>query len=165
MKKDLLVSVLICFMDYIKNTKMIIEKEKIEAEIKEHKKWGKESETISKIFGIALKNVIKALLVFLDETPSLIVLQGNKLLDLKKLERITGTKVTLARVRDIKKLGFQFGGIPCIGSGLKMIVDRKILDEEFVVGSAGSPYVGIKIKPKDLVRLNSAEVFDICREV
>jgi prolyl-tRNA editing enzyme YbaK/EbsC (Cys-tRNA(Pro) deacylase) len=163
MKKDLLVLVLICFMDYVKNTKKIIEREKIEAEIKKHKLWGKESEKVSEIFGIALKNVIKSILVFLDEIPFLIVLQGDRLLDLKELEKITGKKVTLARARDIKKMGFEFGGIPCIGSTLKMIVDQKVLNEEYVVGSAGSPYVGIKIKPKDLVKLNSAEVFDICR--
>ena len=165
MKKDLLVSVLISFMNYVKRTKKIIDKEKIEAEIKEHELWGKESEKVSEIFDIELKNVIKSLLVFLDETPSLVVLQGDKLLDLKKLEKITRKKVALARVKNIKKLGFEFGGIPCIGSELKMIVDRKVLDEETVIGSAGSPYVGIKIKSKDLVRLNSAEVFDICREV
>jgi len=81
------------------------------------------------------------------------------------LEKITGKKVTLARAKDIKKMGFEFGGIPCIGSDLKMIVDQKVLKEEYVFGSAGSPYVGIKIKTKDLVKLNSAEVFDICREV
>ncbi|MCD6467548.1 MAG: hypothetical protein J7L10_06485 [Methanomicrobia archaeon] len=165
MKKDLLVLVLICFMDYVKNTKKIIEREKIEAEIKEHKIWGKKSEKVSEIFGVDLKNVIKSILVFLDDIPFLIVLQGNKLLDLKKLEKITGKKVTLARAKDIKKMGFEFGGIPCIGSDLKMIVDQKVLKEEYVFGSAGSPYVGIKIKTKDLVKLNSAEVFDICREV
>jgi len=163
MKKDLLVLVLICFMDYVRNTKKIIEREEIEAEIKKHKIWGKKSEKVSEIFGIALKNVIKSILVFLDEIPFLIVLQGDKLLDLKELEKITGKKVTLARAKDIKKMGFEFGGIPCVGSNLKMIVDQKVLNEEYVVGSAGSPYVGIKIKPKDLVKLNSAEVFDICR--
>ena len=150
-------------MDYVRNTKKIIEREEIEAEIKKHKIWGKKSEKVSEIFGIALKNVIKSILVFLDEIPFLIVLQGDKLLDLKELEKITGKKVTLARARDIKKMGFEFGGIPCVGSNLKMIVDQKVLNEEYVVGSAGSPYVGIKIKPKDLVKLNSAEVFDICR--
>jgi len=165
MKKDLLVLVLICFMDYVKNTKKIIEREEIEAEIKKHKIWGKKSEKVSEIFGIALKNVIKSILVFLDEIPFLIVLQGDKLLDLKELEKITGKKVTLARARNIRKMGFEFGGIPCVGSNLKMIVDQKVLNEKYVVGSAGSPYVGIKIKPKDLVKLNSAEVLDICREV
>jgi len=150
-------------MDYVKNTKKIIEREEIGAEIKKHKIWGKKSEKVSEIFGIALKNVIKSILVFLDEIPFLIVLQGDKLLDLKELEKITGKKVTLARAGDIKKMGFEFGGIPCIGSNLKMIVDQKVLNEEYVVGSAGSPYVGIKIKPKDLVKLNSAEVLDICR--
>lgn len=150
-------------MDYVRNTKKIIEREEIEAEIKKHKIWGKKSEKVSEIFGIALKNVIKSILVFLDEIPFLIVLQGDKLLDLKELEKITGKKVTLARAKDIKKMGFEFGGIPCVGSNLKMIVDQKVLNEEYVVGSAGSPYAGIKIKPKDLVKLNSAEVFDICR--
>jgi len=72
--------------------------------------------------------------VFLDDIPFLIVLQGNKLLDLKKLEKITGKKVTLARAKDIKKMGFEFGGIPCIGSDLKMIVDQKVLKEEYVFG-------------------------------
>jgi len=165
MKKDLLVLVLICFMDYVKNTKKIIKREKIEAEIKGHRKWGKESKRVSEIFGIELKNVIKSILVFSDEIPSLVILQGNKLLDLKKLEKITGKKVTLAKAKDIKKLGFEFGGIPCIGSGLKVIVDSKVLEEDYVVGSAGSPYVGIRIKPKDIVGLNSAKILDICREV
>ncbi|MEA1993453.1 MAG: YbaK/EbsC family protein [Euryarchaeota archaeon] len=150
-------------MSFVEKTKKIIEKKGIDAEIREHKKWGKESEKVAEIFEIPLENVIKSLLIFLDETPYLAVVQGDKRLDLKKIEKITGKKTVLARVSDIKELGFEFGGIPCIGSELRMIVDQRVMDEEYIVGSAGSPYTGIKITPEDLVRLNNAEVLSICR--
>lgn len=165
MKKDLIVLSLICCMDYVKNTERIIKEEGIEAMIIEHRKWGKESKKVSEILDVELKNVIKSLLVFLDNIPVLTVLRGDNMLDLKKLEKLTGKKPVLARAKDIKRLGFEFGGIPCIGSELKMIVDRRVLEEEYVIGSAGSPYVGVRIKPEDLVRINSAVVSDICREV
>jgi prolyl-tRNA editing enzyme YbaK/EbsC (Cys-tRNA(Pro) deacylase) len=152
-------------MDYVEKTRKIIKREKLDAEIRTHSQWGKESTVIAEIFEIPLKNVIKSLLIFLDEAPTLAVLQGDLILDLEKIRKKTGKKVRLARVKDIKKLGFTFGGIPSIGSELPMIVDERVLHERYIVGSAGSPYAGIKIAPKDLVRLNGAEVFSIGRVV
>lgn len=152
-------------MNYVENTRRIVEREGIDAEIREHERWGKRSEVIAELFDMPLKHVIKSLLVFLDDAPSLAVLPGDTRLDLEKIEKKIGKKSKLARAKDIKELGFAFGGIPCIGSGLPVIVDEKILSEERVVGSAGSPYVGIDIRPKDLVRLNDAEVLDICTAV
>ncbi len=152
-------------MKHVQRTKTLIRKKGIDAEVREHEEWGKESEKVAEIFDVPLKHVIKSLLVFLDDTPCLTVLQGNTRLDTKKVEEITGKKVKMARAKDIKELGFEFGGIPCLGSDLPMIVDKNVMEAEFVVGSAGSPYVGIKIRPMDLVTLNDAEVAHICKAV
>jgi prolyl-tRNA editing enzyme YbaK/EbsC (Cys-tRNA(Pro) deacylase) len=67
----------------------------------------------------------------------------------------------LGRARDLRAIGFDIGGVPAIGSGLKTVVDKRILERSFIIGSAGSPYVGIRMRPLCLVKTNRAIVGNI----
>ena len=148
-------------MRWVENTKSLISEHSLDAEIIEHEWWGKDSSKVSEALGVPLKNVIKGLVCFYDNNPVLTVICGDDRLDLEKISRILRANVRLGRAKDLKAIGFQIGGVPAIGSGLKTIVDKKVLERGFIIGSAGSPYVGIKMKPPDLIKINNAIVDDI----
>jgi len=145
----------------VENTKSLMRKHGLDAEIIEHEWWGKDSIKVSEALGVPLKNVIKGLVCFYDNNPVLTVICGDDNLDLEKISRVVGANVRLGRAKDLKAIGFNVGGVPAIGSGLETIVDKKVLERGFIVGSAGSPYTGIKMKPSDLVNINNATVDDI----
>lgn len=148
-------------MKWVENTKSLIREHNLDAEIIEHDWWGKDSIKVSEALRVPLKNVIKGLVCFYDNSPVLAVICGDDRLDLEKVSRILRANVRLGRAKDLKAIGFKIGGVPAIGSGLKTIVDKKVLERGFIVGSAGSPYVGIKMKSSDLVKMNNAIVDDI----
>jgi prolyl-tRNA editing enzyme YbaK/EbsC (Cys-tRNA(Pro) deacylase) len=35
----------------------------------------------------------------------------------------------------------------------RAFIDIKVLDQAYVVGSAGTPFIGVKIKPAELLRI------------
>jgi len=147
--------------NWVENTKQIVERYRIDAQILEHKEWGKESQAVSKALGLPLADILKALLCFSEEGPILAFILGENRLDLGKVEKILRANVRLGRAKEVEGLGFTVGGIPALGSGIRSLVDTRVLKREFVVGSAGSPYLGIRLKPADLVRLNGAVVADL----
>jgi len=146
---------------WVENTKTLMRKHSLDAEIIEHEWWGKDSIKVSEALSVPLKNVIKGLVCFYNNNPVLAVICGDDRLDLEKISRVVRVNVRLGRAKELKAIGFQIGGVPAIGSGLKTIVDKKVLERAFIVGSAGSPYIGIKMKPLDLVKMNNAIVDDI----
>jgi prolyl-tRNA editing enzyme YbaK/EbsC (Cys-tRNA(Pro) deacylase) len=151
-------------MTWVEKTKRIVEREGLEAELFEHKEWGKDSKVVSALLKVPLANVIKGIVCFSRDGPLLAVLCGDKRLDLDKLGGLMDVDVRLGKAREVEKLGFEIGGVPAVGSGLRTFVDRKVLAKSYIIGSAGSPYVGIRLKPSDLVRLNKATVADISEE-
>ena len=148
-------------MNWVENTKNLIKRHTLDAEVIEHKWWGKDSGEVSEKLGVPLENVIKGLLCICSGNFVLAIMCGDDRLDLGKLSMALGKKFELARAKDIKAIGFEMGGVPAIGSGLKTVVDKKVLEKGFIIGSAGSPYAGIRMKPLDLVRLNDALIADI----
>ncbi|MEM3693921.1 MAG: YbaK/EbsC family protein [Candidatus Bathyarchaeia archaeon] len=147
--------------NWVEHTKQLIERHGIDAQILEHKEWGKESQTVAKALGVPVTNIIKALLCFSNGKPLLAIILGDDRLDLAKLGALLHANVRLGRARELESLGFTVGGIPAVGSGLRSFVDARVLQREFVIGSAGSPYVGIRLKPSDLVKLNGSVVADL----
>jgi len=148
-------------MDWVENTRGLIERERLEAELVEHEEWGKDSRVVSEALNVPVENVLKVLVCFSRRGPLLAVLTGDRRLDLDKLSKAARENVRLGRAREVEALGFLLGGVPVVGSGIRTIVDRKVLQQRYVVGSAGSPYVGVKLKPEDLVRINRATVTEL----
>ena len=151
-------------MDWVENTKRLIKWEGIEAELLEHKEWGKDSTVVSAFLKVPLKNVLKAIVCLSREGPLLAVICGDDRLDLKKLGKLTDVSVRLGKAKELGELGFRVGGVPAVGSGLRTFVDMRVLERSFVIGSAGSPYAGIRLKPHDLVCLNKATVADLSEQ-
>ena len=60
-------------------------------------------------------------------------------------------------------LGTTPGGTPpiCLPQEIPVFIDRGVMKQEFVVGSAGSEFTGLRIRPSDIVKFTNAKIVDI----
>lgn len=127
---------------------------------------GRTSREAANAWGTTLERVIKSLILLDRHREALMVLvQGHKRLDLKRTEKLTKRSgLRLANPEEVLQLtGFKVGGIPPItlDKRIQVVVDEGLAELPWVFGSAGSPYAGLKIRPADLVRVNSATVGEV----
>jgi prolyl-tRNA editing enzyme YbaK/EbsC (Cys-tRNA(Pro) deacylase) len=59
------------------------------------------------------------------------------------------------RKKVFRSTGYEVGAIPLVGLGFPCIVDRKILQFDYIFGGSGDPLFTLRISPKDLVTLNN----------
>jgi len=142
----------------------IIKEVGVNARIIWHTEWGKETETAAGVLGTKLENIIKCL-IFLDvrDEPIMAIVTGDKRVNIAKLEQASGkVGLRLAKAKEIERVtGHSIGGVPPFGLNIPTFVDTEVLNKNKVYGSAGSPYAGLEIRPKDLVRLANAMVVNV----
>ena len=89
---------------------------------------------------------------------------GKDKVDIKKLEKFGMKKPHLANKEELKKLlDAEPGGVPPIAlpDNIRKLLDKHVMEKDFVIGSAGSEFSGLKIHPKDILKYSKAEVVDI----
>jgi len=129
----------------------------IEGELIEHEVSGRTSEGASEALGVPLSRILKSL-VFVERGRFVfVIISGDRRVSLKKLRSVSGLKRPRLARRDeiLSLLGYEPGGIPPFAfyGILPCYIDRILTSLEWVVGSAGSEYVGVKLNPRDLVRI------------
>lgn len=136
----------------------------VDARIMWHREWGRETASIAKVLGVDVSQIIKCL-IFLDPSgrPVMGIVRGDSRVDVHKLSIAAGaSELRLARAKEVEKLtGHPIGGVPPVGLSIPTFVDRLVLEQEWIYGSAGSPHAGLRIKPSDLIRLSGAVVSEI----
>ena len=143
-----------------------IQKNNIKVEIIEHKTSGLRSEDASAALGIDISHIIKTLLFIGRSENAVVVCLGNDRIDMKKLEKLGIKKPRLAKEDELKEiLDTTPGGTPPIGlpDSITKFIDKKVLEKYFVVGSAGSEFAGLKINPKDILKVSNYRVVDITK--
>ena len=100
-----------------------------------------------------LKIGAKALLVKAKDELVLCIIPADKKLDVKKTKEILKSKdLRFANEEELlEKTGCVKGAVPPFGNliGVKMIVDKKLFEEEYMAFNAGSLEHSIKMKTKD----------------
>lgn len=102
----------------------------------------------------------------IDETDNLIVsiIPGASKLDLKKVSTLVGSKVRFAKFDEIlAKSGYPAGGTPSFGYSARFFIDRAVLEKEIVYSGGGSTNALTKVCPKEVMRVNRAQVADLCK--
>ncbi len=102
--------------------------------------------------------------------PLLVMLAGDRELDLKKLAAAIGEKkLQMAAHKDAEQLtGLKVGGISALALTHKrwaVYLDRPALDHEWILVSAGQRGVNLRVPVADLIRVTGAEVVDASRSV
>ncbi len=110
------------------------------------------------------KQIIKSLLFISENEPVLVILDGESRVDLKKLTKLVG-KVRFASPEEVKQItGFEVGAVPPIGIKIKTIVDKKVLENKFVIGGGGRIDRLIRLIPDKIIQHQKAIVEDVRKE-
>lgn len=134
--------------------------------------WHREKSILSlkdavEVLGLSPGNVLKCLLLISRKGKVVAVMApGDVRVDVKKLERTAGVKkLSFMPSKELEsKFGIEPGGVdPLTLHELADMVfmERSLLEKDYVVGSAGSKYCGLKVRPSDLIKVVEATVLDI----
>ncbi len=95
----------------------------------------------------------------------MVVACGNGRVDIERVETITGLQdLKLAKPNVvIAKTGYPAGGTPPVGhrERFPMIVDTRVVSQEWGYAGGGRPELLVKIKSADIIRLTGAIVHDV----
>jgi len=154
--------------DGVRKVQSIIDSEGLDAKVIWHKdKPVLSMEDAIAVHGIAPKNVLKCL-VMKDRKSRIIAVMapGDIRIDIKKLEELTGLKklTFVAGEELIAKLGVEPGAVDPLTLPQRVsevFAERSLMEKDFVIGSAGSKYCGLKIKPADIIRIVETTILDL----
>ncbi|MEK6943469.1 MAG: amino acid--tRNA ligase-related protein, partial [Nanoarchaeota archaeon] len=151
-------------LDFVKETpnalftkiKDVLNKEKIDFEVMEHKPVYTSRES-AEVRGTELKQGVKALVCKTEEGFIQACVAANKELDVEKLQKLTlFKKIELSNPKDVKQVsGCNIGSVPPFGNlfDVKVYFDKTVLDNDIVAFNAGSHTKSIKMKAKDLQKI------------
>lgn len=114
------------------------------------------------------KNIVYKTLVvqtISGKKPCLVMVAGDRELDLKKLAASLGEKkVSMASQADAERMTrLKVGGISALAllyRGFKIYLDRPALDIETIIISAGQRGINIRLPVQDLIRITNAGIVD-----
>lgn len=131
-----------------------LEDEEIPYELHLHdNQQGVTSEDASKALGgVELRQILKSLLLQAKDGSFLgVIMSGNKKISFTNIQKILGQKVSFAKVEDIlKQTGYERGGVPPFVfhfANIPAYVDRDVMNNSVVFGSAGSTTSGVGFSP------------------
>jgi Ala-tRNA(Pro) deacylase len=106
---------------------------------------------------ISGKEIAKSVLVKLDGELAMVVLPASELIDLARLEQLTGTRAELAREHEFRDRfpDCEVGAMPPFGNlyGMEVYVGENLGEEEWIAFNAGSSRELVKLRYQDFERL------------
>ncbi|MBI2654125.1 aspartate--tRNA ligase [Candidatus Woesearchaeota archaeon] len=134
----------------------VLNKEKIEHEVLEHKPVYTSKEA-AQVRGTELKQGCKALICKTEEGFIQAVVSGAKELDIGKLQKLTlYKKIELANAKEVRQAtGCNIGSVPPFGNlfNLKTYFDKSVVENDIIAFNAGTHTRSIKMKAKDLIKV------------
>ena len=134
-----------------------IEKFKSKCSILRHEKSGASTEDVALLLSEESSNIIKSLLLKAGDEFLATIIGGDKKLNIKKVRKhFCSPKIYFAKAIEVEKFtGFQIGGLPpyAFVGKCKVVIDTRIMEKPYVIGSGGDEFTGIKFNPKDLLLL------------
>jgi Ala-tRNA(Pro) deacylase len=153
-------------MDVYKNIVKLLNEHKVPFQLLAHESVYT-SEEAARVRGLDQSMGAKSLLLKADSDYVLAVLPGSERLDSKKLREILGTKqLRFATPEEVKDMmGCEIGACYPFGNiiNIKMIVDQKLAQNEFIAFNPGLHHQTIKLKWKDYVRMVEPKLVDIIK--
>jgi len=136
----------------LRKVKDLIKEIGINGEIIYHELSGRKTEDAEKALKVPRKYILKSLLFKSKDKYVAAIVTGNKQVNVRRLEKISGLKkLRLATPDEIKAFtGFEIGGVPpfVFYKLCPTFVDKEVMERDYVIGAAGSEYCGIKFSPE-----------------
>lgn len=121
------------------------------------------SSSAAKAVGCSVGQIAKNIVLSGSET-YLVVLSGDRRVDVDKVSAVVGERLSLMKPAEIlEKTGYPVGGVPPFGHRtlLKVLVDKSITRFDVVYTSGGSEDTLLKIEVGELLRHLKAPVVDV----
>jgi Cys-tRNA(Pro)/Cys-tRNA(Cys) deacylase len=144
----------------------ILEEKGIAYEVREQARKQYTAEGVAEDLGVPVAWVIKAMIVQCsDRSFALIAIPGDRQLSLKSAGGVLGDKnVQMANQRDVQRVtGYQVGAVSVLGfrrDDIPAYLERRVLELERAIISAGRPDMGLELDPNDLLQALNARVDD-----
>jgi len=125
---------------------------------------------VAEALGLPTHQVYKTLVVVRQQgKPLLVLVAGDRELDLKRLARAVGEKkLRMAPYKEAESLtGLQVGGISAlelINRSFDVYIDRAAKRLSHILVSAGCRGINLKLNVEDLIRITSARVVEATAE-
>lgn len=107
-------------------------------------------------------------LLKVDESFLVVIIQGNRKLDFKKLKKYLGSQnVRMANKDEIKQICHApIGSVSLLNPQLRTLIDANVQALQYCYGGCGVEKYTLKINANDLIRITKAELgdFSILRE-
>ncbi|HYC26572.1 MAG TPA: YbaK/EbsC family protein [Nitrososphaerales archaeon] len=130
---------------------------------KEFDESTKNSELAARALGCTVAEIAKSV-VFMGEGPVVVVIAGDRRVDLEKLQRLVGSKVRRATPDEVRDgTGYPIGGVPPFphSAQVKVFFDRTLNLHLEVWAAGGTPNSVFKVSPGDMVSVAGASTVDV----
>jgi Cys-tRNA(Pro)/Cys-tRNA(Cys) deacylase len=148
------------------NSMRILEQNKVDYIVRDFPDTIHSADGVADHFGLSREMVYKTLVVLPPQgRPMLIMVAGNRELDLKAVAKSVGQKkVQMATKKEAEKLtGLQTGGISALAllhKNFSVYIDQPALALERILVSAGKRGVNLELPVQDLIRITKAKVIE-----
>ena len=136
----------------------------IEVDVHEFPEGTKTAADAAAVVGCDLAQIASAL-VFVADTPVVVVTSGANRVDTGKLATLRGVDdARMANPDEVAEaLGWSIGGVPpfCHDTEVPVYLDETLTDHETVWAAAGTPEAVFPIHPDDIVEHADAEIVEI----
>jgi Cys-tRNA(Pro) deacylase len=125
------------------------------------------SELAARTLGVEVGQIAKTILLMVDDAPVVVVISGDRRVDLKKVRSLRGgRKVRLAGPEDVvAHTGFAVGAVSPVGlpEGIPVYLDRSLRRFQVIYPAAGATNNMFVTAPDELLSLTSAAETDLAR--
>lgn len=125
------------------------------------------AEGVAQVVGVPANQVYKTLVVVRKQgRPLLVMIAGDRELDLKLLAKAVGEKkLRMATYREAESLtGLEVGGISALAllnQGFDVYIDRAAIELKRVLVSGGCRGINLGMTVEDLIRVTKAKVIEV----
>ena len=120
------------------------------------------SQQAAEIRGVPLSSGVKAMIVKAKDDFLMVLVPGDRKIGLKKLKGRFGSAKLATHEEVFRITGCEVGSVHPFGQlfGLRVLMDRHILDSETVNFNAGLHEVSINMSPRDMAEIIKPELGD-----
>ncbi len=147
----------------VEELKKFLHRKEVEFEFYEFSEPTLSVKDSAKQLDVKPEKIVKSL-VFKDEdsSPLLAIVSGVVRVDEDKLSDVHGSKVEMAKAREVENFtGYKIGEVPPVSHGLKTYMGPDIMDFETVIAGGGSTHTLVELNPRDIKGITEAELAEI----
>jgi prolyl-tRNA editing enzyme YbaK/EbsC (Cys-tRNA(Pro) deacylase) len=146
-----------------------LELEGFKCQVKELPGSTRTAEEAATTIGCSVAQIAKSL-IFKDKktgNPILVIASGSNRVDIKKIQKVIGFKLSKADADYVKaRCGFTIGGIPPTGhlEKLTTYLDEDLKQYDALWAAAGTPFAVFKLETQDLERMTNGTYLNLAQK-